>query len=105
MKLSVLLLLGVLSVDATETGRSLVQTNVRSFNHVESSSSSSSSSDSDSDSANVQLGKPCEYLDETTDELNYQVDMFSRTLDPRHWQNALNINKALGEHHANQQRL
>ena len=46
---------------------------------------------------NVQLdAAPCVYLDETTDELEYQVDMFSRTLDPRHWTNALNINKAIG---------
>ena len=30
---------------------------------------------------------PCVYLDETQDELDYQVDMFSRTLDSRHWTN------------------
>ena len=35
----------------------------------------------------------CVYLDETEEELAYQVDMFSRTLDPRHWTNVLNINK------------
>jgi len=33
----------------------------------------------------------CVYLDETEAELQYQVDMFSRTLDPRHWTNVLNI--------------
>ena len=38
---------------------------------------------------------PCVYLDETQAELNYQVDMFSRTLDPRHWTNANNIAKAM----------
>merc|ERR1712164_6880 len=38
---------------------------------------------------------PCVYLDETQTELNYQVDMFSRTLDPRHWTNVLNISKAM----------
>ena len=37
-----------------------------------------------------------EYLDETTDELDYQIDMFSRTLDSRHWTNAVNISKAIG---------
>ena len=37
----------------------------------------------------------CVYLDETVNELAYQVDMFSRTLDPRHWTNVLNINKKL----------
>ena len=31
------------------------------------------------------LDEPCVYLDETTDEMAYQIDMFSRTLDPRHW--------------------
>ena len=38
---------------------------------------------------------PCVYLDETQAELNYQVDMFSRTLDPRHWTNAGNIAEAM----------
>ena len=37
----------------------------------------------------------CVYLDETEAELQYQVDMFSRTLDPRHWTNVLNIQKAM----------
>ena len=41
------------------------------------------------------LEGPCVYLDETQAELNYQVDMFSRTLDPRHWTNAGNIAEAL----------
>ena len=41
--------------------------------------------------------EPCVYLDETQDELDYQVDMFSRTLDPRHWTNVLNIQKAMKE--------
>ena len=39
----------------------------------------------------------CVYLDETNDELSYQIDMFSRTLDPRHWTNVLNIEKKLAE--------
>ena len=38
---------------------------------------------------------PCVYLDETQEELDYQVDMFSRTLDPRHWTNVGNIAKAM----------
>ena len=38
---------------------------------------------------------PCVYLDETQAELNYQVDMFSRTLDSRHWTNAGNIAEAM----------
>jgi len=38
---------------------------------------------------------PCVYLDETQAELTYQVDMFSRTLDPRHWTNVNNVAKAM----------
>ncbi len=48
-----------------------------------------------SDEMNVQVSEPCVYLDETQDELDYQIDMFSRTLDPRHWTNVLNIAKAM----------
>jgi hypothetical protein len=40
---------------------------------------------------------PCEYLDETAEELNYQMDMFSRTLDERHWNNANNIRGAMSK--------
>ena len=39
--------------------------------------------------------EPCVYLDENDEELQYQMDMFSRTLDPRHWTNAVNIAEAL----------
>jgi len=38
---------------------------------------------------------PCVYLDETQAELDYQVDMFSRTLDSRHWTNVGNVAKAM----------
>ena len=38
---------------------------------------------------------PCVYLDETIGELEYQMEMFSRTLDPRHWTNVQNIHSAL----------
>ena len=41
------------------------------------------------------LEGPCVYLDETQAELDYQVDMFSRTLDPRHWTNVGNIATAM----------
>lgn len=39
------------------------------------------------DASNVQLTMthPCAYLDETQEELDYQLDMFSRTLDSRYW--------------------
>ena len=47
--------------------------------------------------ATAEIQKPCVYLDETQGELDYQIDMFSRTLDERHWTNAMNIKKALGK--------
>ena len=43
----------------------------------------------------VQVGAPCIYLDETQKELDYQLEMFSRTLDTRHWTNAQNVAKKL----------
>jgi len=58
---------------------------------------SSGDDDDDDDDELVQLQDPCVYLDETQDELDYQVDMFSRTLDVRHWTNAQNIAKAMGK--------
>jgi len=55
-----------------------------------------SSSESDNEATLVQLDAvPCEYLDETAEELNYQLDMFSRTLDVRHWTNAVNVHNAI----------
>ena len=38
---------------------------------------------------------PCVYLDETQAELDHQIDLFSRRLEPKHWTNAMNIAKAL----------
>jgi hypothetical protein len=40
-------------------------------------------------------GPPCVYLDETQAELDNQIDLFSKTLDPRHWTNVLNIAGAM----------
>jgi len=40
---------------------------------------------------------PCVYLDETQAELDYQVDRFSRTLDPRHWTNVVNLRNAMAK--------
>ena len=56
---------------------------------------SSGDDDDDDDDELVQLQDPCVYLDETQDELDYQVDMFSRTLDLRHWTNVQNLLKAM----------
>ena len=93
MKYSVAaLLLGVIATtQATEQASLAKLTNQESlFLAME----ESESDDSEEDSL-VQLEQPCEYLDETQDELDYQVDMFSRTLDPRHWTNVVNISKAM----------
>jgi len=93
MKYSVAaLLLGVITTtQATEQASLAKLTNQESlFLAME----ESESDDSEEDSL-VQLEQPCEYLDETQDELDYQVDMFSRTLDPRHWTNVVNISKAM----------
>ena len=51
------------------------------------------------------LLEPCVYLDETQDELDYQMDMFSRTLDPRHWTNAVNVAKAMEKNSGKAPRL
>merc|ERR1712147_313359 len=42
-----------------------------------------------------QKAPPCIYLDETQGELDHQIDLFSKTLDVRHWTNVLNIAGAL----------
>merc|ERR1712083_1262616 len=42
-----------------------------------------------------QKAPPCIYLDETQAELDKQIDLFSKTLDTRHWTNVLNIAGAL----------
>lgn len=70
-----------------------------SLNQIESKTTAmESESSSDNDVMNVQLDKPkCIYLDETTEELDYQIDMFSRTLDTRHWTNAVNIYTAMSK--------
>lgn len=71
---------------------------------VEEGSDDEDSDDSDDSNSDgdelVQLNDPCVYLDETQDELDYQVDMFSRTLDERHWKNAQNIAAAMGKNGA-----
>jgi len=86
-----LLFLGVISTtNAWERPTQLTQLSV----HEANMNAVSESDDSDDDSL-VQLDQPCEYLDETQDELDYQMDMFSRTLDPRHWTNVVNIAEAM----------
>jgi hypothetical protein len=95
-----LLLLGVISTTQAVEQRSLVQNKISASQHL-----AVSESDSDSDDALVQLHEPCEYLDETQDELDYQVDMFSRTLDARHWTNVMNISKAMAKNNGAAPRL
>ena len=88
-----LAVLGLLSSSEARFTHSLAQVQQRNSQLLADDDSSSSSS-SDDDTL-VQAQEPCEYLDETQDELNYQVDMFSRTLDSRHWKNVVNIAEAL----------
>lgn len=45
----------------------------------------------------IQLDAPCNYLDETQKELDYQLEMFSRTFDARHWTNANNVAAAMSK--------
>lgn len=94
-----LALLGLISTAEGRVPNALAQVDARIFNQVQSTSSSSSSDDEAlvQLDAEVTVAKPCEYLDETQDELDYQIDMFSRTLDPRHWTNVLAITKAMRE--------
>lgn len=94
--IATLALLGLISSTEAKVPNALAQIEARSTNFLASDSSSSSSDEEDS---LVQLDKPCEYLDETQEELDYQVDMFSRTLDTRHWTNVLNITDALRKKH------
>jgi hypothetical protein len=96
--IAALALLGLISSAEARVPNALAQVDNRNLVQVMSTSSSSSSSDDDSlVQLDAEISKPCEYLDETQAELDYQVDMFSRTLDPRHWTNVLNITKAMRE--------
>lgn len=104
MKYAVLALLGVLSVtQAHKIERNLIRLNTYDVNLL-AQAEEGDDDDSDSEEEKEELmidatmgAKPCVYLDETGDELNYQMDMFSRTLDPRHWTNVLNIADQLGK--------
>lgn len=90
MKYVALLLLGVLSVTEAKSSE-LTQLNAQNIQAFVSDSESESD-----DAENVQLdAPPCVYLDETQDELDYQLDMFSRTLDTRHWTNVKNLQGAI----------
>ena len=109
MKFAIAALLGVVSCVTTIPDNQLVRINTSAFADSESvakgndddeQSNDDSDDSDDSDDELVQLNDPCVYLDETQDELDYQVDMFSRTLDVRHWTNAQNIAKAMGKNGA-----
>ena len=97
--IAILALLGLITAEAIPE-RNLIRLNTSAFETPTLSDESADSDDDedDDDEDLVQIGAqgPCVYLDETTDELDYQVDMFSRTFDPRHWKNALNIADKLG---------
>ena len=99
MKYAVALLLGAVVAVQDVPESTLVRINTSAFEEPAAANADSDDTDSDDDdddSELVQLNQPCVYLDETQEELDYQVDMFSRTLDPRHWTNAINVAKAIG---------
>lgn len=89
-----LLLLGMISTTEARVSNALTQVHARNTQRLGDSSSDSSSDDDDT-LVQLDAKAPCEYLDETQDELDYQIDMFSRTLDPRHWTNVVNIAEAM----------
>jgi hypothetical protein len=91
MKYIALALLGLVSVQAIK-----VETSIAQFEqNKEAEFAEMSDSDNEVEDSLVQLDKPCVYLDETTAELDHQVDLFSKTLDTRHWTNAVNIQSSL----------
>jgi len=92
-----LMLLGLISTAEARVPNALTQIQARTSNRMAVLDSSSDDSDDSDDDTLVQLDQPCEYLDETQDELDYQIDKFSRTLDPRHWTNVLNLADAIGK--------
>jgi len=93
--IAALALLGLISKAEAVVPNALAQVESSNTNMLAADSTSSDSS-SDDDDALVQLNHPaCIYLDETQEELDYQMDMFSRTLDPRHWTNVVNIADAI----------
>jgi hypothetical protein len=98
MKYAVALLLGAVVAIQDVPESNLVRINTSAFDEPADANADSDDSDSDDDDDDefVQLNQPCVYLDETQEELDYQIDMFSRTLDPRHWTNAQNVAKAIG---------
>jgi len=91
--IAALAVIGFISKAEAVVPNALAQIDSRSNNFMNADDSSSSSSSDDE--TLVQLNKPCEYLDETQEELDYQQDMFSRTLDTRHWTNSINIADAI----------
>jgi len=98
-----LALLGLISKAEAMVPNALAQVESRNMQAMKEESSSSSSSDDET--SLVQLNKPCEYLDETQEELDYQMDMFSRTLDTRHWVNVINIADAINKKTGTQPKL
>ena len=100
MKFAIALLLGAVVALEDVPESSLDRINTSAFGDPEDDeddSADSADDDEEEDGALVQLEGPCVYLDETPEELAYQIDMFSRNFDPRHWTNAMNIAKATGQ--------
>lgn len=95
--IAILAILGLITAEAIPE-KNLIRLNTSAFEAptLSDESADSESEEDDDDEDLLQVEGPCVYLDETIDELDYQVDMFSRNFDPRHWKNALNIAEKLG---------
>merc|ERR1712086_715371 len=96
--IAILALVGLITAEAIPE-RNLIRLNTSAYGDDAGAAPTESEESSDEEEEGlVQLKTegPCVYLDETNDELDYQVDMFSRTFDPRHWKNALAIQEKLG---------
>merc|ERR1712166_144710 len=105
--IAILLLLGAISSYELPKDGQLMRLNTSAYDDDNADAESGEDDDKDEsededgdeeDDEDVQLSAqgPCVYLDEAQDELDYQVDMFSRTFDPRHWKNALAIAGKIG---------
>lgn len=92
---SIVKLIAIAALLGAATQVEATQTSVTTLKSLQSTEVAAVDSDDEGIMDLVQLDAPCVYLDETAAELAYQVEMFSRTLDIRHWTNAKAIQDRL----------
>ena len=92
---SIVKLIAIAALLGAATQVEATQTSVTTLKSLQSTEVAAVDSDDEGIMDLVQLDAPCVYLDETAEELAYQVEMFSRTLDIRHWTNAKAIQDRL----------